>query len=179
MSFFAIGGGFFYDILGASISPGFVADTRIYLNDKNIIGLSYYASFSPENLAKNFTHNGKFYLDLQNKYASFEGFANISYILSQEAPYNLIFTSGCDITGFDEKSFLNIGLISSSDLYLNTEEVFNLDLIFRLGGKILLNIGNFGTYFFVYESNLFRMSERIQNVPSYNMHIGARFRVEN
>ncbi|HOF12558.1 MAG TPA: hypothetical protein PK248_07595, partial [Treponemataceae bacterium] len=130
-------------------------------------------------LAQNISQNGKIYLTSKNTIASFEAFADITYIQIQEVKHNLIVTSKTEIMGFHEKSFFVLGLLFSSELFINTNNVLELDLAFRLGGKIAFNFKKWGDYFFTYESNLFHLSEKIQNIPSFNIHCGARFRIDN
>lgn len=178
-SFFHLGGGIMYDIRDALISPGFIVDARAKFKKESFLGLSYYASFSPENLVENISQNGKIYLSSKNTNASLEAFADITYVQIQEVKHNLVLTSKTEIMGFDEKSFIALGLLFSSELFINTNNVLELDLLFRLGGKITLNFKKWGSYFFTYESNLFRLSEKIQSTPSFNIHCGARFRIDN
>ncbi len=178
-SFFHLGGGIMYDIRDALISPGIIVDARAKFKKESFLGLSYYASFSPENLAENISQNGKIYLSSKNTNASLEAFADITYVQIQEVKHNLILTSKTEIMGFDEKTFIAVGLLFSSELSINTDMLLELDLAFRLGGKIAFNFKKWGDYFFTYESNLFRLSEKIQNIPSFNIHCGARFRIDN
>lgn len=176
--FFSLGGGIMYDIRDSIIAPGFIADARLYFKN-NHFGISYYASFSPENLLKNFSQNAEFYIFIQNNLSSLSSSTNISYIQSDLLPYNLILNSSTEISARNEKLPIMLGMLISHDILTNTDSLLNLDLSFRLGGKFTLNLKKMGSYFICYEANVFRLSDTIQNTPSFNIHFGAMFKLES
>lgn len=174
--FLALGGGVIYDIYNQVITPGLVADMKMKLGKAVLIGGSYFITFTPENIFKDYAQEASVFWRTQL----------INTYLTSKYEYRHVkindlkrFSHGANfsILAYDMNSPINLGLNSTIKLYFDEADSKYFDFTIDAGASFEFDTKKFGAYFIKAGANVFTFTAATQKVP-FSISIGARFIAE-
>lgn len=171
--FFEAGGGILYDIYNQVITPGVMADMKLKLGKAVLIGGSYFITFTPENIFKDYAQEASLFWRTQFKNSYITSAYEYRQVLIQDLRK---YSHGGQIAilAYDENSPVTVGLNSTVKLLFDEADSKYLDLTIDAGASLELTTEKFGSYFIKAGANVFSLSALNQKMP-FCVSIGARF----
>ncbi len=172
----SLGAGVIYDIYNQVITPGLITDAEIKLGKSVLAGGTYFITFTPENIFKDYAQQASGFLrvKLANTYLT-SGY-EYRQVKIQNLK-NISHGTTFDILAYDTNSPITMGLSSAVKIFLSEADASYFDFTINAGGSFEIDTKTFGSYFIKAGANIFTFSAATQKVP-FNISIGARFKAE-
>ncbi len=174
--FLTMGGGVIYDIYNQVITPGLVADVTMKFGEAVFLGGSYFITFTPENIFKDYAQEGSAFLRTKLANTFLTSKYEYRHVKNNDLK-KVSHGTSFDVLAYDTNSPITMGLSSSVKIFIDEAVPDYFDFTIDAGGSFEYDTKKFGAYFIEASANVFTFTAATQKVP-FSISIGARFKAE-